>query len=131
MKRSVKPLVLCFCCALLFLPFMTAGPTMAQCNMTSVALDAAVASCAAGDLDCFVALAKSNVSCAANIAWMYVILYAPDNPDAVLNAFLAGLPSAYADDLSASIGAAYRANQAEQNAGSTTSTNEYPYTYGN
>ena len=127
MKRFVMYPSLWLCCALLFLPFMIAAPSMAQCEMTSVQLDAAAASCTAGDLDCFVSLAKSNASCAANIAWMYMILYAPDNPEAVLNAFLAELPGDYADGLNAAIGAAYRANQAEKTAGSRTSANEYPY----
>jgi hypothetical protein len=107
---------------------MIASPSIAQCNMTSAQLDAAMASCNAGDLDCFVSAAKNNVECAANIAWMYMIMYAPDNPDAVLNAFLSGwLPGGYIDEVTNSISAAHRANQAAQNAGSGTSENEYPY----
>jgi hypothetical protein len=127
MKKLIKHPSLWLCCALLFLPLMIASPSMAQCEMTSVQLDAAAASCTGGDLDCFVSLAKSNVDCAANIAWMYMILYAPENPDAVLNAFMSGLPGDYTAALTAAINAAYQANQNEQNAGSRTSANEYPY----
>jgi hypothetical protein len=111
---------------MLFLPFLVAGPSHAQCTMTSGQIDAAVASCGAGGLECFVALAKKNVSCAANFAWYYMIVYSPDNPDEVKNIFLAELPDASSDDVTASIYAAYQANQTEQQAGSKTSTNEYP-----
>ncbi len=116
---------------LLFLPFLVAGPSSAQCTMVSGQLDAAVASCGA-DLDCFVSLAKSNVSCAANIAWYYMIMYAPEDPTPVLDSFLNALPysSALSDDLSVAINAAYQANRNEQKAGSTTSANEYPYGQG-
>ena len=127
MKKFTKHPFLWLCCTLLFLPFLVAGPSHAQCTMTSGQLDAAVASCGEDDLDCFVSLAKSNLSCAANIAWYYMIMYAPDNPDAVLNRFLSELPDASFDDVTASIGAAYQANQNEQKAGSRTSANEYPY----
>ena len=127
MKRFRKHPSLWLFCTLFFLPFMIASPSMAQCTMTSAQLDAAAATCAAGDLDCFVSLAKNNMDCAANIAWYYMILNAPDNPEAVLNSFLSSLPGSYADILTASISAAHRANQNEQKAGSTTSANEYPY----
>ena len=128
MKKSQKYTGLWLCCTLVFLSFMAASPAMAQCTMTSAQIDAAVGSCAAGDLDCFVSLAKSNVSCAANIAWYYMIMYAPDDPDAVLNRFLSCTSVLFfSDALSAAIGAAYQANQNEQKAGSTTSANEYPY----
>ncbi len=89
-----------------------------------------MASCSAGDLDCFVALAKANVSCAANFAWYYMIVYAPKNPDDVKNIFLAELPDSSSGDVTASIYAAYQANANEQNAGSKTSANEYPYGQG-
>lgn len=127
MKKPQKYPALWLCCTLVFLSLMAASPAMAQCTMTSAQIDAAVGSCAGGDLDCFVSLAKSNLSCAANIAWYFMIMYAPDNPDAVLNSFLSELPASYTDALSAAVGAAYRANQGEQKAGSTTSANEYPY----
>ena len=97
--------------------------------MTSEQLDAAVASCGGDDLDCYVSLAKSNTPCAANIAWYYMIMYAPDNPDTVLNSFLNALPysNSLTEALRTSVSAAYRANQNEQKAGSRTSANEYPY----
>jgi len=129
MKRLKKYPSIGLFCMLLFFPFMVAGPSLAECNMTSANLDAAVTSCNAGELDCFVSLAKSNISCAANIAWYFMIVYAPDNPDAVLNRFLNALPYSYAltEGLNTSIGAAHRANQNEQKTGSTTAANEYPY----
>ena len=77
--------VMWLCCTLLFLPFLVAGPSNAQCTMTSGQLDAELASCGAGDLDCFVSKAKSNVSCAANIAWYYMIVYAPEDPTVVVH----------------------------------------------
>jgi len=129
MKQLIKNPFLWLCCTLLFIPFLIASPSNAQCTMTSGQLDAAVASCSANDLDCFVSVAKSNLSCAANIAWYYMIMYAPDDPTAVLNSFLNALPDSYSltEGLTASIDAAHRANQSEQKAGSTTSANEYPY----
>ena len=116
-------------CGLLLLSFIMAGHSHAQCTMTSGQLDAAVASCKTGDLDCFVSLAKNNVSCAANIAWYYMIVYAPEDPTPVLDSFLYGLPYAsdLSDDISAAINAAFQANQNQQKAGSLTSANEYPY----
>ena len=129
MKRLKRHPTLWICCSLLLLAFTMVGHSHAQCNMVSEQLDAVMASCGADDLDCFVSLAKNNLSCAPNIAWYYMIMYAPDNPDAVLSSFLNQLP--YSDSLSesltASIGAAHRANQNQQNAGSTTSANEYSY----
>jgi len=127
MKRLKNHQFLGLFCLLLFLPFMVAGPSFAECNMTSADLDAEVASCNAGDLECFVSLAKSNISCAANIAWYFMIVYAPDNPDAVLNSFLAELPDSFSDVLTTAIGAAHQSNQNEEKAGSTTAANEYPY----
>ena len=112
---------------LLVLPFIMTSPSYAQCTMTSGQLDAALASCSEvegeGVLDCFVSLAKSNPPCAANIAWYYMILYAPENPSAAMNRFEAYL----SEDLRKSIITAYQANRYEQNAGSMTSANEYPY----
>jgi hypothetical protein len=127
MKKLIKNPFMWLWCMLLFLPFLVASPSNAQCNMTSGQLDAVMASCGASDLDCFVKKAKNNVSCAANIAWYYMIMYAPDDPDAVLNSFLSELPDSSSDGLTASIDWAYQANQNEQQAGSTTSANEYPY----
>jgi hypothetical protein len=118
-------------CILMCLSFMIASQSMAQCSMTSAGLDAAMQSCGAGDLDCFVALAGSNPSCAGNIAWFYMLLNNPDNPEMVLNRFSATVPSAYTDELTASINEAYRVNQVEQKAGSSTSDNEYPFGQGN
>ena len=126
MKKLTKIPVKWLCCTLLFLPFLVAGPSHAQCTMTSGQIDAAVASCGGGDLDCFVSLAKANVSCAANFAWYYMIVYAPDNPETVKNSFLAELPNASSDDVTAWIYMAYEANENQQNAGSRTSANEYP-----
>ena len=130
MKKLSNIPVKWLCCTLLFLPFLVASPSYAQCTMTSGQIDAAVASCGGGDLDCFVSLAKANVSCAANFAWYYMIVFAPDNPDAVKNSFLAELPNASSDDVTTSIYAAYQANTNEQNAGSKTSANEYPFGQG-
>jgi hypothetical protein len=129
MKKMTKHPFLWLCCTLLFLPFLVASPSSAQCTMTSAQIDAAVGSCAAGDLNCFVSLAKRNLSCAANIAWYYMIMYAPDNPTAVKNSFLNELPYSFSleNDLRTATSAAYQANRNEQNAGSTTSANEYPY----
>jgi hypothetical protein len=129
MKKLTKIPVMWLCCTLLFLPFLVAGPASAQCTMISAQFDAAVASCGAADLDCFVSLAKSNLSCAANIAWYYMIVYAPEDPTPVLDSFLNALPysSALSDELSFAINAAYLANRNEQTAGSRTSANEYPY----
>jgi hypothetical protein len=129
MKKSQKYPVLWLCCTLVFLSLMAVSPAMAQCTMTSAQIDEAAGSCAAGDLDCFVLLAKRNLSCAANIAWYYMIMYAPDNPTAVKNSFLNELPYSLSleNDLRTATSAAYQANRNEQNAGSTTSANEYPY----
>ena len=129
MKKSQKYPVLWLCCTLVVLSFMAVSPAMVQCTMTSAQIDEAAGSCAAGDLDCFVLLAKSNVSCAANIAWYYMIMYAPDNPSVVLNSFLNELPYSFSltEGLTTAIDLAYRTNQNEQQAGSTTSANEYPY----
>ena len=132
MKKLTKIPVMWLCCTLLFLPFLVAGPSNAQCTMTSGQLDAELASCGAGDLDCFVSKAKSNVSCAANIAWYYMIVYAPEDPTVVRDRFRAALPYSLSlsEDLRVSISAAYRANRNEQQAGSKTSANEYPYGQG-
>ena len=127
MKKLKRQPSLWICCMLLVLPFIMTSPSYAQCTMTSGQLDAAVASCGAGDLDCFVSLAKGNTPCAANIAWYYMILYAPENPSAVVNRFEAALPGSLSEDLRKSIITAYQANRYEQNAGSMTSANEYPY----
>ena len=126
MKKMTIKSGVWLCCTLLFLPFLMASPSSAQCTMTSGQIDAAVASCGTGNLDCFVALAKTNVACAANFAWYYMIVYAPDNPDDVKKSFLAELPGTSSDDVTASIYAAYEANENQQNAGSRTSANEYP-----
>ena len=126
MKTPKRQQILWICCTLLVLPFIMTSPSYAQCTMTSGQIDAAVASCGGGGLDCFVSLAKANVSCAANFAWYYMIVFAPDNPDVVKKSFLAELPDASSDALTASIYAAYQANTNEQNAGSKTSANEYP-----
>lgn len=127
MKRPKWHPFLWICC-MLFLTFIMAGNSHAQCTMTSAQLDAAVSSCGA-ELDCFVSLAKSNLSCAPNIAWYYMIMYAPEDPTPVLDSFLNALPysSSLTDDLSVAINAAYQANRNEQEAGSKTSANEYPY----
>lgn len=130
MKKSTKISVMWLCCALLLLPFLVAGPASAQCTMVSAQIDAAVASCGAGKLNCFVELAKNNVSCAANFAWYYMIIYAPkdQNPADIHDRFLAALPysSSLSDDLYTAIFAAYQTNRNEQQAGSRTSVNEYP-----
>ena len=129
MKRLKKYRSMWLCCALLFLPLMIAGPSNAQCTKTSAQIETAVGSCAEGDLDCFTSLAARNVGCADKIAWYFVILNKPDNPDAVLNSFLiaiekeypnlAPIPIAYAENLSASINAAHQANQREREKGAT------------
>jgi len=129
MKRLKKHRSLWLCCTLLFLPFMIAGPSNAQCTKTTAQIEAVVATCGKGDLNCFVSLATKNVDCAAKIAWYYVIINKPDNLDGVLNSFLVGIekeypnlapiPNAYAEHLNASITAAYRAIQHEQKTGST------------
>ena len=128
MKKLTKIPVLWLCCTLFFLPFLVAGPSSAQCNMVSAQIDAAAASCDTGDLDCFVSLAKNNVSCAANFAWYYMIVYAPDDPTVVQERFEAALPYSFSlsKDLGTAIDLAYRANRGEQQAGSKTSANEYP-----
>ena len=127
MNRPKRQPILWICCTLLVFSFIMTSLSYAQCAMTSGQIDAAVTSCGAGDLDCFAALAKANVSCAANFAWYYMIVYAPENPDGVKNIFLAELPDSSSDEVTASIYAAYQANENEQNAGSRTSANEYPY----
>ena len=129
MKKLTKHPFMWLWCVLLFLPFLVASPSNAQCNMTSGQLDAVMASCGADDLDCFVSLAKNNLSCAANIAWYYMIMYAPDDPETVKFEFLNKLPysNALSESLTAAIGLAYRANQNQEKAGSTASANEYPY----
>ncbi len=129
MKKLKRQLSLWICCTLLVLPFVMTSPSYAQCTMTSEQLDKVMASCGAGDLDCFVSLAKDNMPCAANIAWYFMIMYAPDDPNAVLKSFLSAVPYSYSmtESLRISINAAYRANQNEQKAGSMTSANEYPY----
>jgi len=129
MRRLIKHRSLWLCCALLFLPLMIAGPSNAQCTKTSGQIEAVVATCSEGDLDCFVSLATKNVDCAAKIAWYYVIRSRPDNLDGILNSFLIGIekeypnlvpiPSSYAENLDASIKAAHRANQHEKKTGST------------
>lgn len=130
MKKLTKIPVLWLCCTLLFLPFLLAGPSSAQCNMVSSDIDAAAASCGTDGLDCFVALAKRNVACAANFAWYYMIMYAPEDqsPTVVHDRFLAALPYSFSlsEDLGKAINAAYQANRNEQQAGSKTSANEYP-----
>ena len=127
MKKLKRQPSLWICCMLLVLPFIMTSPSYAQCTMTSGQLDAALASCSEvegeGVLDCFVSLAKRNSPCAANIAWYYMILYAPENPSAAMNRFEAYL----SEDLRNSIITAYQANRYEQKAGSMTSANEYPY----
>lgn len=134
MKKLTKIPVMWLCCTLFFLPFLVAGPSSAQCNMVSAQIDDVAASCGAGDLDCFVSLAKKNASCAANFAWYYMIMYAPEDqdPTLVLDRFLAAVPysSSLSDDLSTAINAAYRVNRKERQAGSRTSANEYPYGQG-
>lgn len=128
MKKLTKIPMWWLCCTLLFLPFLVAGPSSAQCNMTSGQLDAELASC--GDLDCFVDKAKGNVSCAANFAWYYMIMYAPEDqsPTVVHDRFLAALPYSFSlsEDLGKAINTAYQANRNQQQAGSRTSANEYP-----
>ena len=129
MKRLKKHQLVWLCCALLLLPFMIASPSNAQCAKTSAQIEAAVALCTEGDLDCFTSMAARNVRCADKIAWYYVILNKPENPDAVLNSFLiaiekeypnlAPIPSVYAEGLSASINAAHQANQRERETGTT------------
>ena len=118
-------------CILMCLPFMMAGQSLAQCNLTSNALSVAMQSCGAKDLDCFLSLAGSNPSCAGNIAWYYVLLNNPDNPEMLLEQFRSSVPYKYTDELTASINEAYRVNREEQTAGSSTSVNEYPFGQGN
>lgn len=131
MKKLKRQPSLWICCTLLVLPFIMTSLSYAQCTMTSGQLDAALASCGEiegeGVLDCFVSLAKENTPCAGNIAWYYMILYAPENPSAVVNRFEAALPGSFSADLRKSIITAYQANRYEQKAGSMTSENEYPY----
>lgn len=117
-------------CILMCLSLMIASQSMAQCNMTSAALDAEVQSCGAGDLDCFVSLAGSNPSCAGNIAWYYMLVNNPDDPKMVINRFSATVPSEFTDDLAATINDAYLVHQAELKAGSSTSHNEYSFGQG-
>jgi hypothetical protein len=129
MKRFKKLQSFWLCCTLLFLSLMIAGPLNAQCTKTTAEVEAVVATCSEGDLDCFVSLGAENVDCTAKIAWYYVIRSKPDNPDSVLNSFLIGIekeypslapiPNSYAEHLSASINAAHRANLREQKTGST------------
>ena len=113
------------------LPFMMAGQSMAQCSMVSSTLSDALQSCGAGDLDCFVFLAGNNPSCVGNIAWYYVLLNNPDNPEAVIKLFSATVPVQYADEVAASVNEAYTVNQDKQNAGSSTDDKEYPFGQGN
>jgi hypothetical protein len=129
MKRLKRQPSLWICCTLLVLPFIMTSASYAQCTMTSGQLDAAVASCNANDLDCFVLLAKNNTSCAPNIVWYYMIMYAPGNPITVQNKFLSALPYSYAleRNLKDAVHLAGIANRNEQKAGSETSANEYPY----
>jgi len=127
MKKLKRQPSLWICCTLLVLPFIMTSPSYAQCTMTSGQLDAAVSLCGEGDLDCFVSLAKGNPACAANIAWYYMILYAPKDPSAVQNSFQAALPDSLTEELRDSIFMADQANKNEQKAGSRTSANEYPY----
>lgn len=130
MIRMKRHLYLGMGCILMCLLFVVAGQSMAQCDMTSAALDAAVQSCEAGDIDCHIFLAGKNPSCAGNIAWYYMLLNNPDNPQAVLGRFLGAVPGEYANELTASVNEAYRINQEEQRAGSSTSGNEYPFGQG-
>ena len=127
MKKQILHIMVVVGMGLLLIPLLTAGTVNAVCTMTAEEIDAAAATCSGGDLDCFVALAKNRPDCAANIAWFYMITYAPENPEAVLNSFSSGLPSSYSDELSAAVDAAYQTNQNQQNAGALTSANEYPY----
>ena len=129
MKKLKRQPSLWICCTLLLLPFIMTSPSYAQCTMTSGQLDAEVAKCGEGDLDCFVSIAKDNPSCAANIAWYFMIMYAPDNPSAVQNSFLSALPYSYTleKNLKDAVHWADIANRNEQKAGSETSANEYPY----
>jgi len=127
MKKQVLNTMIVVAMGLLLIPFLSAGTVNAQCTLSGEEIDAAAASCSGGDLDCFVSLAKSNPACAPNIAWFYIITYAPDNPELVLSSFLSGLPSSYGNALTTAVSAAYQANQNQQNAGSLTSPNEYPY----
>lgn len=127
MKKQVPHIIAIFGMSLLLIPFLAVATVYAECSMTGEEINAAAASCPGGDLDCFVSLAKSNAACAANIAWFYMITYSPDNPEQVLSNFLSGLPSSHSDALTAAVNAAYQAGQNQQNAGSQTSANEYPY----
>ncbi len=127
MKKQFQHIIYVFGMAMLLVPFLAVGTVYAQCTMTASEIDAAAATCPGGDLECFVSLASGNPSCAANIAWFYMITYAPDNPELVLNRFLTGLPSSYGDALTNAVNTAYQNNQNQQNAGSLTSANEYPY----
>ncbi|RLC01165.1 MAG: hypothetical protein DRH90_16805 [Deltaproteobacteria bacterium] len=129
MNRLKRQLSLWTCCTLLVLPFIMTSPSYAQCTMTSEQLDKVVASCGSGDLDCFVSLAKDNMPCAANIAWYFMIMNAPDDPNAVLKRFLSAVPYSYTleKNLKDAVHWADIANRNEQKAGSETSANEYPY----
>ena len=115
-------------CALLLIPFLLANPLHAQCTKTAAQIERAVNSCDKGDQNCYISLAARNMDCADKIAWYYVILNKPDNPDAVLNSFLLGIekknpdlvpiPSAFAERLNASIQKAHELNLKEKETGS-------------
>lgn len=117
-------------CAVLLLSLLLAAPCLAECNMTSASLDAALAKCDGGNLDCYVGVAVAYPGCSGNIAWYYMILYAPDDPEVVVNRFTYQLPFEYGDELAFVITEAHRVNQREQKAGDRTSANEYPYGQG-
>ena len=130
MIRTKRHLYLGMGCILMCLLFVVAGQSMAECNMTSAALDAAVQSCEAGDKDCFLSLAGNNPSCASNIAWYYMLLNNPNNPKKVIDLFSDTVPSDDTGEFTAAITEAYEVYQAQQKAGSATSDNEYSYGQG-
>ena len=130
MIRRKRRSFLLMSCILMCLLFMMAGQSLAQCSMTSSALSDAMQDCDTGDTDCFVSLAGNNPSCVGNIAWYYMLLNNPDNPEAVIKLFSATVPIQYADEVAASVNEAYTVNREQQNAGSSTNDNEYPFGQG-
>ena len=111
---------------MLFMSLLT-GPAFSQCTMTAASLDAALAQCTGDDIGCYAAAAQKNQSCAGNIAWYYMMVYTPDDPQLVLNKFSDVLDYEYLEDLANVVGQANQVIEEARRTGASTTQNEYRY----
>lgn len=117
-------------CCLMLLLLVATGPCFAQCDITAANLDAAMSACEGNDPGCYAEIAGKIPDCSGNILWHYMMLFSPDDPTQILQLFNTQVPFEYAELLATVAEEAAQVIQTQENAGSRTDVNEYPFGQG-